>query len=98
MTKKANDIIVKGKELLDYIKRIIEKGNVSRFIIKKTSGKKILEIPLTAGVGIGSLLFILAPVLVVISSVAAWFAEFRVEVIHVDNTNTDNTNTENADE
>lgn len=84
MTKKTSDIIVKGNELIAYIKRMIEKGNVSRFIIKKNSGKKILEISLTAGVGIGSLLFILAPVLVVISSVAAWFAEFRIEVIHAD--------------
>ncbi len=85
MTKKTSDIIVKGNELIDTIKSLIEKGNVRRLIIKKNSGKKILEIPLTAGVGIGSLLFILAPVLVIISSLAAWFAEFRIEIVHIDN-------------
>ena len=82
MSKKASDLIVKGNELIDTIKSLIEKGNVRRLIIKKNSGKKILEIPLTAGVGIGSLLFILAPVLVIISSLAAWFAEFRIEIVH----------------
>jgi len=89
MTKKASDIIVKGNELIAYIKSMIKKGNVRRLIIKKSSGKKVLEIPLTAGVGIGSLLFILAPVLVVLSSVAAWFAEFRVEIIHTDDADAD---------
>lgn len=89
MTKKSSDIIVKGNELIAYIKRMIEKGNVRRLIIKKKSGKKVLEIPLSAGVGIGGLLFVLAPVLVIISSVAAWVAEFRVEVVHDDDTHAD---------
>ena len=84
MTKKANDIIVKGNELIAYIKRMIENGNVRRLIIKKKNGKKVLEIPLSAGVGIGGLLLVLAPVLVAISSVAAWLAEFRVEIVYAD--------------
>jgi len=84
MTKKANDIIIKGNELLAYIKRTIEKGNVRRLIIKKKNGKKVLEIPLSAGIGMGGLLLVLAPVLVAISSVAAWVAEFRVEIVQAD--------------
>jgi len=84
MTKKASDIIVKGNELIAYIKRMIEQGNVRRLIIKNKSGKKVLEISLSAGVGIGGLLLVLAPVLVAISSVAAWLAEFRVEIVYAD--------------
>lgn len=84
MTKKASDIIVKGNELFAYIKRKIEEGNVRRLIIKNSSGKKVLEIPLSAGMGIGGLLLVLAPVLVAISSIAAWLAEFRVEIVQAD--------------
>lgn len=84
MTKKNSDIFVKGNELIAYIKSLIHKGSVRRIIIKKTNGKKILEISLIAGVGVGGLLFVLHPVLVVISSVAGWLAEFRVEIIHDD--------------
>jgi hypothetical protein len=81
MAKKTSDIIVKGSELIAYIKRLIKEGNVRRLIIKKKNGNKVLEIPLSAGVGIGGLLLVLVPVIVAISSVAAWMAEFRVEVL-----------------
>jgi len=75
---------VKGGELIGYIKTLIKKGNVRRLIIKKPSGKKILEVPLSAGIGVVGVLTIFAPVLVAISSVAALVAEFKVEIIHAD--------------
>ncbi|RLA48765.1 MAG: hypothetical protein DRR42_16395 [Gammaproteobacteria bacterium] len=84
MTKITSDIIVKGNELIAYIKHMIVEGNVRRLIIKNASGKKVLEIPVSAGVGIGGLLLILAPVLVAISSAAAWLAEFKVEIVYAD--------------
>ena len=76
---------VKGGELIGYIKTLIKKGNVRRLIIKKPSGKKILEVPLSAGIGVVGVLTIFVPVLVAISSVAALVAEFKVEIIHADN-------------
>ena len=82
----SNEKTVKGSELISYIKRMIEKGNVRRLIIKKSNGKKVLEIPLSAGVGIGGIMIVIAPVLLAISSVAALLAEFKVEVIHADDT------------
>ena len=75
---------VKGGELIGYIKTLIKKGNVRRLIIKKPSGKKMLEVPLSAGMGVVGVLTIFAPVLVAISSVAALVAEFKVEIIHAD--------------
>jgi len=82
----SNEKTVKGSELISYIKRMIEKGNVRRLIIKKSNGKKVLEIPLSAGVGIGGIMIVIAPVLLAISSVAALLAEFKVEVVHADDT------------
>jgi len=75
---------VKGGELIGYIKTLIKKGNVRRLIIKKPSGKKMLEVPLSAGIGVVGVLTIFAPVLVAISAVAALVAEFKVEIIHAD--------------
>ncbi len=85
MTKKTSEIEVKGKELIAYIKHTIREGNVRRVIIKKSNGEILLDIPLTAGVGIGALLLIKIPLLVVISALAGWAASFRVEVIRDDN-------------
>lgn len=90
MTKKekkkplAKEQTVKGNELIEYIKAMIAKGNVRRLIIKKPSGKKVLEVPLSAGLGIGGVLIFVAPILVAVSSVAALVAEFKVEIIHED--------------
>jgi len=75
---------VKGSELIEYIKTLIKKGNVRRLVIKKPSGKKVLEVPLSAGIGVSGLLLIIAPVLVAISSVAALVAEFKIEITHAD--------------
>jgi hypothetical protein len=75
---------VKGSELIGYIKTLIKKGNVRRLSIKKASGEKVLEVPLSAGVGIAGVLTIIAPVLVAISSVAALVANFKVEITRKD--------------
>jgi len=80
----AENKSVKGGELIGYIKTLIKKGNVRRIIIKKPSGQKMLEVPLSAGIGVVGVLTIFAPVLVAISSVAALVAEFKVEIIHAD--------------
>ncbi|RUM94178.1 MAG: hypothetical protein DSZ28_04555 [Thiothrix sp.] len=82
--KMSENKSVKGGELIGYIKTLIKKGNVRRLIIKKPSGKKMLEVPLSAGIGVVGVLTIFAPVLVAISAVAALVAEFKVEIIHAD--------------
>ena len=75
---------VKAGELVGYIKKLIKKGNVRRLIIKKPSGEKMLEVPLSAGIGVVGFLTFFAPVLVAISSIAALVAEFKVEIVHAD--------------
>lgn len=91
MSTKAKNITtektVKGSELIDYIKTLIKKGNVRHLVIKKASGKKVLEVPLSAGVGVSGILLIIAPVLFAIGSVAAWVAEFKIEITHADEEN-----------
>ena len=75
---------IKGSGLIAYIKDLMKKVNIRRLIIKKSSGEKLIEVPLSAGVGISAVLIMVAPVLVAVASVAALVAEYRVEIVHVD--------------
>ena len=80
MTTKTSAKEVQSKDLLDYIKDKIKQGNARKLVIRKSNGDQVLEIPLTAGVGLGGLLLIKAPIIVALSALAVWSASFKVEV------------------
>jgi hypothetical protein len=66
---------VEGKDLLGYVRRILDEGNARRIVIKQ-KGTKIVEFPLTVGV-VGA---VFAPLLAAVGAVAAIVAECTVEV------------------
>lgn len=76
----ATEFKVKSEDLLRKVRELIEEGNVNRILIKDNAGKVYLEIPVTLGV-VG---VILAPVLAAVGALAAWAADFTVEVIRRD--------------
>jgi hypothetical protein len=77
----ATEVIsVTGSALVDKVKELIHEGNVRRLIIRRASGEALVEIPLTAGVGVAALLTLLAPVLAALGAMAALIAQFRVEI------------------
>ena len=80
----TEEIKVTGSELVDRIKELVEEGNVRRLIIRKPDGESLLEIPLTAGVAVGGVVTIMAPVLAALGALAALIAEFKVEVVRED--------------
>ena len=67
---------VSGKNLLDRVKQIVHEGNVRRITIKDSSGRSLMEIPLTFGV-VGALLL---PVWVAIAGIVALAKEYTVVV------------------
>lgn len=71
---------VPGWALLDKVKDLIQHGNVRRLIIRRPSGKILIDVPLTAGVGVTGILTLLTPMLVALGAVAALVAQFRVEI------------------
>lgn len=71
---------VKGKELLKKIEELIREGNIRKIIVKTSEGKTYLEIPLAIGV-IGTLC---APVAAAIGAIAGMVANFKIEVIRID--------------
>ena len=77
----TEEIVVTGSELVERVKKLVQKGNVRRLIIKKPNGDVLLEIPLTAGAVVGGTLMIMAPVLAALSALAALLAEVRVEIV-----------------
>lgn len=83
----TEEIMVTGNELVDRIKTLVAEGNVRRLIIRKPDGESLLEIPLTAGVAVGGVVTIMAPVLAALGALAALIAEFKVEVIREDDEN-----------
>ena len=88
----SEEIFVTGKELLETIKRLVTAGNVRSVIVWSEEGKKLLEIPLTAGVAIGGVAFLLAPFIAAIAAIAAMAKKVRIEVVprNPDDKNGDN--------
>jgi xanthine/CO dehydrogenase XdhC/CoxF family maturation factor len=76
----TEEINVMGSALVDKVKDLIREGNVRRIIVRRSSGETLMEIPLTAGVGVAALLTLLAPVLAALAAIAALVAQFRVEI------------------
>ena len=66
---------VEGKDLLNYVTKVIEQGNARRIVIKQ-KGTRVVEFPLTVGV-VGA---VLAPVLAAVGAIAALATECTVEI------------------
>ena len=85
MTEKDNrsiseEITVRGTELVDKVKELIQQGNVRRLVVRRSGGETLIEIPLTAGVGVAGLVTLMAPVLAALGAMAALIADFRVQI------------------
>ena len=77
----SEEIEVAGSKLVERVKEIVKEGNVRRLVLRKPSGDILLEVPMTAGVAVGGLIAMMAPVFAALGALAALVAEFKVEVI-----------------
>jgi hypothetical protein len=76
----TEEITVRGAELVEKVKDLIQQGNVRRLVIRRSSGETLVEIPLTAGVGIAGVLTLMAPVLAALGAMGALIADLRVQI------------------
>ena len=74
---------VKGKDLVERVKELIQEGNVRKLIIYKSDGSVLMEVPLTASVIAGSAMLVLTPVLAALGAAAAFLAEVKIEVVRM---------------
>lgn len=77
----TEEAMVKGDELVDFIKKMLSEGNVRRLNIRKPSGETLLEIPLTAGLAASGILTLMAPVLAAAGAMGALLTGVKVEII-----------------
>lgn len=74
-----DEMKVKGSELVDKVKEIVEEGNARRVIIKK-DGRTMLEFPLSVGVGGATAAIFFTPVLAAVGALAALVTDVKVVV------------------
>ncbi len=67
--------------LNERIKELVQEGNVRRLIIRKNNGDKILEVPLTAGVAVGSVIAVIWPVVAAAVAMTGLLTRIKVQVI-----------------
>lgn len=79
------ELELKGSELVDRVKELIEEGNVRHLIIRNADNRILLQVPLTAGVAVGGALTIVAPVLAALGAMAALLVRVKIEVIREKN-------------
>jgi hypothetical protein len=70
--------------LVGEVKRLIQAGNVRRLIIRGAEGNLLLEIPLTAGVAVGGVLTLFAPILAAVGALAALVARVKLQIVRVE--------------
>lgn len=70
---------VKGTQLVDKIKEIIEDGNAKRVSIRK-DGRTLLEFPLSVGVGGATAAIFLMPTLAAVGALAALVTDVEIVV------------------
>jgi len=73
------EVKVKGSQLVDKIKEIIEEGNARRVSIRKDS-RVLLEFPLTLGVGGATAAIFFTPVLAAVGALAALVTDVEVVI------------------
>jgi len=77
----SEEIQILGSDLVERVKELIQEGNVRRLIIRNQNNEILLEIPLTAGVAVGSVLTVFTPVLVALGAMASLLTNVKVEVV-----------------
>ena len=77
----VEEIEMAGDQLVGRVKELLAEGNVRRLIIRNPEGQVLIQIPLTAGVVVGGVFTIFAPVLAAIGALAALVARVKVEIV-----------------
>jgi len=77
----TEEIEIAAGELVDRVKELVQQGNVRRLIIRNSDDKLLLEIPLTAGVAVGGVVTLFAPLLAALGAMAALLARVKVQIV-----------------
>jgi hypothetical protein len=76
---------VDGNQVVEKIKELIHQGNIRRVRLIH-NGRPLIDIPLTAGVGVAAVTALAAPVLAALGAIAALVTECTIEVERIEET------------
>lgn len=85
----TEELEVLGKDLVERFKGLIEEGNVRRIIIRNAEGRSLLEVPMTAGAVVGSVLALYMPVIAALATIGALVARLKIEIVREVNDSSD---------
>ena len=77
----TEEIEVAGEELVARIEKLAAEGRVRRVRLIEPDGDIILDMPLTIGVIAGGAVALAAPLLAIVSAIAAFAAKVRLEIV-----------------
>lgn len=77
----TEQIELHGEELVASAKRLAAEGRVKRIRITEPDGDFVLEMPLTIGAIVGGAVVLAAPLVAVLSALAAVVSKVKVEII-----------------
>lgn len=73
------EIKIKGNQLVDRVREVVEEGNARRIIVKK-DGRTVMEFPLSVGVGGAAAAILLSPTLAAIGAFASLASDIHIVV------------------
>jgi hypothetical protein len=73
------EIKIRGNQLVDRVRDVIEEGNARRIIVKK-DGRTVMEFPLSVGVGGAAAAILLSPTLAALGAFASLASDISVVV------------------
>lgn len=81
--KALQEIRVKGNQLVDRVREVLEEGNARRILVKK-DGRTVMEFPLSVGVGGAAAAILLSPTLAALGAFASLASDIHVVVERYD--------------
>ena len=73
------EIKIKGNQLVDRVREVVEEGNARRILVKK-EGRTVMEFPLSVGVGGAAAAILLSPTLAAIGAFASLASDIHIVV------------------
>lgn len=73
------EIKVRGNQVIERVREVIEEGNARRIIIKK-DGRSVMEFPLSVGVGGAAAALLISPTLAAIGAFASLVSDVSIVV------------------
>lgn len=78
--RQPDDSDFSGSDWLGKAKDLINQGNLRRLIVRRPSGRLLIDVPLVAGLAVIALLILVAPMLMALAALAALVMRFKLEI------------------